>query len=168
MNNRRVFSVGEYITDYSGIYEISDIKTETDKHGGDETFIFYKPTWIDGISKDFTARIPLDNMYKSGLRKILTKEIADQIVSDMNLQESASVFDFFSAQDALYQNNIERIPLTLKSMWVNQSKLKKNEADLMSHMLANLSREISFVTKTEQSEVSKTITDSLNSLARTE
>lgn len=75
------FIVGDLLIDSSIIYQIFSIDHSLDSTSDDT--IHYQP--ISGTDKIFTASIPAKNLFKSGLRRLMTKQDIAEFFSNFSL-----------------------------------------------------------------------------------
>lgn len=140
------YLVGEFITDFSYIYQITSVKMEGvgDKK---EAYLHYKP--MSGSDKAFTASIPIRNMKKSGTRKVFEKSEIAQVKKDLADMCLEMEYNTQIGREAIYQNDPHKVVTILKHLWSNKENEKMNNADkeLMEQILCNLCKEISFVTE---------------------
>ncbi|HEX8923577.1 MAG TPA: hypothetical protein VF828_02485 [Patescibacteria group bacterium] len=132
---------GDYITDFVSIYLITSIETT---EGKDEPFVHYKP--VSGTDKVFTAVIPLKNLVKTGLRKVLTAKDAKEVVENLKNSEIDVEYNTQVAKEEVYQNQPKKVVPVLRYLWKNGEKLSKVDRELMEQILSHLSNEVSFVT----------------------
>jgi len=150
------YVVGEFITDFSYIYQVTSVKLEG-KGDKKEAYLHYKP--MNGADKAFTASIPVRNMKKSGTRKVFEKSEVAQIKKDLCNICLEMEYNTQIGREAIYQNDPQRVITVLKYLWTNKDNEKMSNADkeLMEQILSSLCKEISFVTEKPYLKVRKEI-----------
>lgn len=152
--------VGEYITDFFSIYQITAVKQRVGIKGKEETCIYHEP--VQGSDKRFTASIPIGNLKKAGIRKLLSKEEIEQIIGDLKNLVVESEYNTITAKEEVYQNEPRRIVSVLIYFWGKIGTLGKADKDLTEQIMEHLCREIAMVTKKKYGEVKKNMVMILN------
>ncbi|MDD4938454.1 MAG: hypothetical protein PHX34_05635 [Candidatus Shapirobacteria bacterium] len=148
------YRIGEYITDFVSIYEITSIGTEKENR-----LIHYRP--IKGTDKVFIASIPEKNLEKASLRKLLTKKEIKVLLDKLKTPLDDYVFDARQIKEDIYSNNPEKLIDYLKYFYRKEEELIKLENDLKEEILNHLCMEISFVTDKNNSSIKKMIESDL-------
>jgi len=147
------YKVGDYLTDFVCIYQITDITQDSNK----ENLVHYSP--IKGTDKIFTDTIPEKNLIKSGLRPILTKKEVNQFLTDLKNQPTIKDYTFDPRQikEDIYSNNPLNLISHLKYFYTKKEPLIKAEQDFKEDILNHLYLEICFITNKKTSSVKKMI-----------
>jgi RNA polymerase-interacting CarD/CdnL/TRCF family regulator len=113
----------------------------------------------------FTARIPVDNLKRAGMRPVMTKTQANEIIKGIGSKSTLAKYDFNGAKEEVYVNDpLKTVPI-LNYIWINKDSLSKNEIELMWQIVDNLAREVAFVTKGKFGQVKEHLTKKLNKLS---
>ena len=156
-------TVGEYITDAYGIYKVTEIKEAKDDKGKINSLVYFQ-TAVKG-DKTIMTHIPLANLRKAGLRKLISSEEATAVIKNILTTTLLPEFDPIRAKEEFYQNNIDKTIPILYFLWTNQATMSKIEKDLMWQIVDNLVREISFVTKEDASTTKEKLLHKLSKVA---
>ena len=148
------FKVGEYIIDFTSIYQITEIS------GKEEKIVHYKP--ITGTDKIFTATVPEKNLTKCGLRRLLTAKEVDQLMKQLKQPVENYNYDARLAKDEIYQNIPSKNIPHLKYLWKGGESIPKPDQELRDEILTHLGMEIAFVTNKPVQTVRKEIEKNLN------
>lgn len=140
----KALGVGDYITDTTSIYKVIAIKNE---------LVYYEPM----IKRDkvFSSYIPLKNLKKAGLRKVITKSEAVKIMEGLVETVAVDQYDFNMAKEEVYRNEPDKVIPILFYIRQHSADLSKNDKDLSEVIEDSLTREISFVTDEKMEEVRK-------------
>ena len=155
------FFVGDFITDFEDIYEIFAIKTVKDYRGNDCQYFLYRPiTSTERKSASFS--IPIDNILKSGLRRLIEPNEIKEIYKYLKeALDTTEVFDFKTIKEILYLNNPHKTIYVLKQLSANKvttgEKFSKNYQETINDIVLHLSNEIAFVTKKTPESIEKKI-----------
>lgn len=161
---RQDYLTGDYIIDSSCIYEITSIGAVKDSKGVASTYVYYRP--IDGSDKVFTASIPIDNLKKSGTRKVLTLAEVKQIMKDLKSRVAEEEYNTMMAKEAVYLNDPQEIVSVLLFFWKNTDLLGKADRELMEQILEHLCQEMALVTSKPYANVRKEVTAALSQRIR--
>lgn len=145
------FSVGEYLIDFSRIYQITAIKAP---------LVYFQP--LPGSDKVFTASIPLCNLKKAGIRRVLTSPQIKQIMAGLKTLVVKSEYNSLTAKEELYRNEPKNIIFVLLYFWERFSQLAKTDRNLAEQILEHLSQEFSLVTGKKYLETKRDITKILD------
>jgi RNA polymerase-interacting CarD/CdnL/TRCF family regulator len=155
-------TTGSYLIDYEQIYVITGIKNQPE-------VVYYKPYLESDKNKSLICSIPVDNLHRAGLRALLGSKEISSLLADLSKPYSytPSRFDLKTSKEVFLSNNLVQIIPLLQNLWsaTRSEPIKddKNARSLMELIINHLIDEISFVTKSDSSDISKKITKSLNS-----
>ncbi len=158
------FSVGDYITDSSCIYQITATKLETDSKGRKETRLYFKPVW--GSDKVFTGSIPVNNLALAGIRRVLTPKEAGQIMADLKTLVVSGEYTTISAKEEVFQNQPLKVASVLAYYWGRADLSAKADKDLSEQILEHFCHEVSLVTKKKYQNIKKDVLSLLNKRRR--
>lgn len=158
--SKNEFSIGDFITDFEDIYEIFAVKTEKDYHGNNCQYFLYRSITPEKKSASFS--IPVDNILKSGLRRLIEKDDVKEIYQYLKEPlDSTEIFDFKTIKEILYLNNPHKTIYILKQLNANKAttgeKFSKNYQETINEIISHLSKEIAFITKVSSESIEKKI-----------
>ncbi len=156
------YTAGDYLSDSFGIYKIVDVKEGKDFKGSECVMVRYRPVWKQG--KVYEGQIPLNNLGKTGFRKVLKMADVEKIMVQINEKETGWNYDYNAAKESVYQNDPVKIMIILKYLWLNRATPNRGDKDLMEKIIDNLTREISFVSKIKYGEVKSKLIKQLNKI----
>lgn len=154
------FVVGDYIIDSFGIYRVTDINTGTTFKGDSCTMLCYEPVWDS--NKKYTAQIPLNDLRKTGTRKVLDTSEIKTVMKNLSSEKKMDGFELNVVKEDIYQNDPLKVSAILTYLWKNKEILDKGNKDLMEKVLEHLCREICFVTKHKYNKVRDGVVSLLN------
>jgi RNA polymerase-interacting CarD/CdnL/TRCF family regulator len=156
------YAIGDYLVDSSNIYKIVDIRNGTDFKGKECVLVHYKPVWKSDSA--YMGSIPLNNISKTGMRKVLSKKEIKVIIDSLPKNEGLENVDINSAREKIYQNDPESVAIVLKIFWLNRGNPNRGDKDLMENIIDNLGREVAFVNKIKFGKAKSVIVNSLEKL----
>lgn len=139
------FVCGDYVSDSSCIYVVTKVEEEKDYKGVKRIFIHFRP--ILGTDKVFTAKIPQDNIIRTGLRRVLDSKEIEKLLLSIATFKDIKNYSLIKAKENVYRNEARAVARLLKYLWLNQVTLDRNSHELMHKVFRNLTTEIAFVTK---------------------
>ncbi|HPJ16685.1 MAG TPA: hypothetical protein PK639_00465 [Candidatus Woesebacteria bacterium] len=145
------YGAGEFVTDSSYIYQVTEVKLVKDNKGKEEYYMYYKPAW--GSDKVYTASIPIENLKKTGIRKMLTTDEIKKVYKDLKNKEIEAEYNSLVIKEMIFSNNLESIVSVLIYYWIRMATLTKTDLEIVEQMMARLCQEISMVTKKEPSVI---------------
>lgn len=150
--NNDTFSIGEYITDFENIYQIFDKKIKQNYSGKKSECLFYCSV-KNGISnKQVTCYTPVENMSKSGLRRLIEKKEVNNLFKQLEEKYKEDNFtDPKLIKEILYLDNPSKNIDLLKQLYFEKNKspetFSRTNKELTENILTHLSEEIALVTK---------------------
>jgi RNA polymerase-interacting CarD/CdnL/TRCF family regulator len=148
---KNIFSIGDYIIDFENIYQISSQKNQKDFSGKTLSYFFYKP--IETTSQNETTySTPIDNIFKSGLRPLISQDIAKKLYKEAQEKIDPNIIlDYKSIKETLYQNDPGKSLIILKQLFLEKEKFmesfSRTNKEILESILKHISIEIAFVTK---------------------
>lgn len=151
------FSIGDYIIDFENIYQISGQKDQVDYSGKTLSYFIYKPVENNG-QHETTYSTPIDNIFKSGLRPLISQEIAKKLYKEAQEKiDPDSILDYKSIKETLYQNDPGKSLVILKQLFAEKEKnpdgFAKTNKETLNTILKHLVDEIAFVTQKPSEKV---------------
>ena len=146
------FKVGDHIVDFENIYQIYAVKTQKDLKGAPVKCFFYRPLEASERDKSVVASVPIDNVAKSGLRHLISKDEVKEFFKLLGKPlDTALLFEPKLTKEALYLNDpIKTVPI-LKLLFQNKiqtaEKFARTNSEVMEGIVKHLADEIVFVTK---------------------
>ncbi|MEK7527774.1 MAG: hypothetical protein AAB574_01980 [Patescibacteria group bacterium] len=146
------FTVGDYIVDFENIYQIYAAKSQKDLKGVYHQCFFYRPTQSSERDKSVTASVPVENVAKSGLRHLISKDEVKEFFKLLSKPlDTTLLFEPKLTKEALYLNDpIKTVPI-LKLLFQNKiqtaEKFARTNSEVMEGIVKHLSDEIAFVSK---------------------
>lgn len=159
---KKGFSIGDYIIDFENIYQITSQKKGEDCSGKTLSYFFYQPIEIDS-QNNTTYSTPIDNIYKSGLRHLVTPVIVKKLYQEAKEKIShEAILDYKSIKETLYQNDPSKSLVILKQLFLERDKnaeaFSRTNKEILESILQHLSNEIAFVTNKSIEKVSQKLT----------
>jgi len=155
------FSVGDYIIDFENIYQITSQKDQKDLSGKIISYFFYEP--IDELNNRTTYSTPIENIFKSGLRHLISQDITNKLYKEAEEKiNHDAILDYKSIKETLYQNDPGKDLVILKQLFLErektQEKFSRTNKEILESILKHISSEIAFVTKKPITTVQEKIT----------
>lgn len=148
---KSLFSVGDYIIDFENIYQISSQKDQEDFSGKIVSYFFYKPIKTTN-QNETTYSTPVDSIFKSGLRPLISQEIAKKLYKEAEEKIDRDILvDYKSIKETLYQNDPGKNLVILKQLFSEKEKaadsFSRTNKEILNSILDHISTEIAFVTE---------------------
>ncbi len=117
MSKKDFFSVGDYIIDSDQIFVVTKISSDR---------LYYKPA-KDENSQTVTGSIPVENVFSSGLRHIVSHETIKDFFNKLSTSLSDNdLIDTKLYKEVLYLNDpLKNVPL-LQQLWKSKSKVNNS------------------------------------------
>ena len=142
MNTKNTYKVGEILVDSDQIYKIYEIK---------EGLIYYRPLDHKDRHESLTCTIPEENVFKAGMRRLLTPEQINEFLSELKkIDTTDKLIDYKMVKETLFLNDpIKTAPL-LRLLWNNKGKgdtYSRTDEDMLGAIMKHLIEEIALVLK---------------------
>lgn len=152
------FSIGDYIIDFENIYKITSQKDNKDFSGKTLSYFFYEP--VDSSNQKTTYSTPVDNIFKSGLRPLISQDIVKKLYKEAEEKiDHDAILDFKLIKETLYQNDPGKSLIILKQLFLEREKtaekFSRTNKEILESILKHISNEISFVTDKPIEKVSE-------------
>jgi RNA polymerase-interacting CarD/CdnL/TRCF family regulator len=147
---KNTFSVGDYIIDFENIYQITSQKDQKDLSGKTLSYFFYEP--IEFSDQKTTYSTPIDNIFKSGLRPLISQDIVKKLYKEAEEKiDHDTILEFKLIKETLYQNDPGKNLVILKQLFLEKEKdpdkFSRTNKEILESILKHISSEIAFVTK---------------------
>jgi len=155
------FSIGDYIIDFENIYKIVDQKDQKDLSGKTLSYFYYEP--IDESNSRTTYSTPIDNIFKSGLRPLISQDIVKKLYKEAGEKiDHDTIIDYKSIKETLYENDPGKSLIILKQLFLEREKtaekFSRTNKEILETILKHISSEISFVAQKPIEDVSGKLT----------
>jgi RNA polymerase-interacting CarD/CdnL/TRCF family regulator len=166
--NQISYQKDDYFIDFSDVYKITEIKSETNKQGEEETYVYYKPLFPSKHEQSLDFSEPISCFERSYKRSPIEKKVASRLLNKLTDKVPDDFeFDADLAAEAVKLSNLEELAVILKYLWQENATdpdiLSYNKQDLYGEIMTYMCRELSVVLKTDEKRVEEQILAKLDS-----
>ncbi len=145
MKKNKLFKIGDKIVRFGRVHKIFDIK-DKDK----EKIIFFKPYFKRKYGQTLVCSIPIRNISKTGIRKLLSKKKLQELFRELSLKSEERIrVDLGKARQTIKSNNPFEIAGVLRNLWLEKKdktqNFTKSRKEVFKLSVKKLVEEVAFV-----------------------
>ena len=163
--NNDTFKVKDFLIEFGHAYQITGIKSVTDKNGEKDKQIQYQTHFPKDESKRITCTINQSELIKTKTRKPISQKDARAILQSLSKSKPPITDENIIYDNILNQNNVFHTSVMVKELWQEkqdpETNLSGSKSDLFQAGLDQMSQEFAVIFNKEPNEARKKIVSSL-------